>query len=199
MLEFWNERYAAEHYLFGTTPNKFLAAQQALFKPGQKVLAVADGEGRNGVWLAQQGVEVLSVDFSPVAQEKAKRLAAENGVAIRFELADLLNWEWGEKRFDVIVAIFIQFATAEQRPGLFASIKRALKPGGYLVMQGYTPKQVEYKTGGPSNPDNMYTEALLRESFADFDILQLREHEETIDEGTGHSGHSALIDLVARK
>jgi len=84
-----------------------------LFKPGQQVLAVADGEGRNGVWLAKHGVEVLSVDFSPVAQEKAKRLAAENDVAIRFELADLLNWDWGENRFDAIVAIFIQFAGPE--------------------------------------------------------------------------------------
>lgn len=199
MREFWDERYAAGHYLFGTEPNKFLATQGDLFKPGQQVLAVADGEGRNGVWLAKHGADVLSVDFSPVAQEKARRLAAEKGVTIRFEQADLLNWEWGENRFDAIVAIFIQFAGPEGRAHLFESIKRALKPGGYLVLQGYTPKQVEYKTGGPSNPENMYTAKLLRDSFGDFDILHLREHEDTIDEGPGHSGHSALIDLVARK
>lgn len=199
MREFWDERYAAEHYLFGTEPNKFLAAQGHLLKPGQQVLAVADGEGRNGVWLARHGVDVLSVDFSPVAQEKAKRLAAENDVTIRFELADLLNWEWGENRFDVIVAIFIQFAGPEGRAKMFDSIRRALKPGGYLIMQGYTPKQVEYKTGGPSNPENMYTGKLLRDSFGDFEIMHLCEHEEVVDEGPGHSGHSALIDLVARK
>lgn len=199
MQEFWDERYAAEHYLFGTAPNKFLAAQASLITPGQQVLAVADGEGRNGVWLATHGADVLSVDFSPVAQEKAKRLAAENKVAIRFEQADLLKWSWGENRFDVIVAIFIQFVGPTERAQLFDSMRQALKPGGYLIMQGYTPKQVEYKTGGPSNPENMYTEELLRDSFADFEILQLRQHEEEIDEGVGHSGLSALIDLVARK
>lgn len=199
MQEFWDERYAAEHYLFGTAPNKFLAAQASLITPGQQVLAVADGEGRNGVWLARHGADVLSVDFSPVAQEKARRLAAENGVAIRFEQADLLKWAWGENRFDVIVAIFIQFVGPAERAQLFDSIKRALKPGGYLIMQGYTPKQVEYKTGGPPNPENMYTAELLRDSFGDFEILQLRQHEEEIDEGVGHSGLSALIDLVARK
>lgn len=199
MREFWDERYAAEHYFFGTEPNRFLATQGHLLKPGQQVLAVADGEGRNGVWLASHGADVLAVDFSPVAQEKARRLAAENNVAIRFELADLLDWDWGENRFDVIVAIFIQFVGPEGRAKMFDSIRRALKPGGYLIMQGYTPKQVEYKTGGPSNPENMYTEKLLRDSFGDFEILHLREHEEVVDEGPGHSGHSALIDLVARK
>src|SRR3989338_4856690 len=122
MREFWDERYAAEHYFFGTEPNKFLATQGHLLKPGQQVLAVADGEGRNGVWLAKHGADVLSVDFSPVAQEKARRLAAENNVTIRFELADLLNWDWGENRFDVIVAIFIQFAGPAGRAQLFDSI-----------------------------------------------------------------------------
>lgn len=199
MREFWDERYSAGHYVFGTEPNKFLATQSHLLKPGQQVLAVADGEGRNGVWLARHGADVLSVDFSPVAQEKAKRLAVENEVTIRFELADLLNWEWGENRFDIIVAIFIQFAGPEGRAQMFDSIKRALKPGGYLIMQGYTPKQVEYKTGGPPHAENMYTAELLQDSFGDFEILHLREHEEAINEGTGHSGHSALIDLVARK
>jgi cyclopropane fatty-acyl-phospholipid synthase-like methyltransferase len=199
MREFWDERYAAEHYIFGTEPNKFLASQAHLLKPGQQVLAVADGEGRNSVWLARHGVDVLSVDFSPVAQEKAKRLAAENGVSIRFEQADLTNWVWGENRFDVIVAIFIQFVGPEGRSQMFEGIKKALKPGGYLIMQGYTPKQVEYKTGGPPHVENMYTPELLQDSFGDFEILHLNEHEEVIDEGPGHSGHSALIDLVARK
>jgi cyclopropane fatty-acyl-phospholipid synthase-like methyltransferase len=199
MREFWDERYAAEHYFFGTEPNQFLATQAHLLKPGQHVLAVADGEGRNGVWLAGQGVDVLSVDFSAIAQEKAKRLAAENGVPVRFEQADLMHWAWGENRFDMIVAIFIQFAGPEGRQYLFENMKKALKPGGYLILQGYTPKQVEYKTGGPPHTENMYTAELLQDSFGDFKILHLNEHEEVIDEGPGHSGHSALIDFVARK
>ena len=198
-LERWNSRFAAEGYLFGTGPNAFLAAQAARLRPGQTCLSVADGEGRNGVWLAKQGLDVLSVDFSPVAQAKAKKLAAENGATLCFELADLLRWEWGSARFDVIAAIFVQFADPAQRKEMFAHMKRALKPGGLLLLQGYTPKQIEFGTGGPPLPEHMYTPALLRESFADLTILHLAEHEEVIHEGTGHDGMSALIDLVARK
>lgn len=199
MNNIWNERYAGDDYHFGTEPNAFLASQQGLLKPGMSCLAVADGEGRNGVWLAQQGLEVLSVDASPVAQEKAKRLAEQRGVKVAFEQADLMQWQWGEDRFDLVVAIFIQFAPPGMRERMFADIKRCLKPCGLLLLQGYTPRQLEYKTGGPSQVENLYTGEMLREAFADMDILQLREHDDFISEGTGHCGKSALIDLVARK
>lgn len=198
-MSMWDERYAGEGYLFGTEPNAFLQSQQALLKPGMSCLAVADGEGRNGVWLAQQGLRVLSVEASSVALNKAKKLAQQRGVAIEFEQADLLQWEWGENRFDVIVAIFIQFVGPAQREQMFANIKRCLKPGGLLLLQGYTPRQLEYKTGGPSQAENLYTESLLRSAFADSEILHLREHDDFISEGAGHSGMSALIDLVAKK
>jgi cyclopropane fatty-acyl-phospholipid synthase-like methyltransferase len=170
-----------------------------LLKPGANVLAVADGEGRNGVWLAEHDLRVLSVDSSVVAQRKARSLAEQRGVALDFELADLLQWQWGENRFDVIVAIFIQFAAPEQREQIFANLKRSLKSGGLLVLQGYTPRQLEYGTGGPPNAENLYTEPLLRSTFADMEILHLREHDDLVSEGAGHSGMSALIDLVARK
>ncbi len=199
MMGIWDERYAGEEYHFGTEPNAFLVAQQHRLKAGANCLAVADGEGRNGVWLAQQGLDVLSVDASPVALAKAQRLAGERGANVRFELADLLQWGWGEARYDVVVAIFIQFVSPAQRGAMFASIKRSLKPGGLLLLQGYTPRQLEYRTGGPSQVENLYTEALLREIFADMDILHLAEHDSHISEGAGHSGMSALIDLVARK
>lgn len=198
-LNFWDERYAGEGYLFGTEPNVFLLSQQVLLKPGMSCLAVADGEGRNGVWLAQQGLRVLSVEASTVAMNKAKKLAQQRGVAIEFEQADLLQWEWGEHRFDVVVAIFIQFVGPAQREQMFASIKRCLKPGGLLLLQGYTPRQLEYKTGGPPLAENLYTEALLRDAFSDSEILYLREYDDVISEGAGHSGMSALIDLVVRK
>ena len=203
-MSIWNESYAGEDFFYGTEPNAFLVSQKALLKPGMRCLAVADGEGRNGVWLAQQGLEVLSVDSSHVAQAKAKKLAQQRGVAMLFEQVDLLQWDWpvlsgGENGFDVVVAIFIQFVTSPEREQVFASIKRCLKPGGLLLLQGYTPRQLEYRTGGPSQAENLYTEAMLRDSFADMDILQLREHDSVIREGSGHSGMSALIDLVARK
>ena len=199
MASVWDERYASEDYLFGTEPNAFLVSQHHLLKPGLSCLAVADGEGRNGVWLAQQGLQVLSVEASAVAQQKARKLAEQRNVTLDFELADLAQWEWGENRFDVVAAIFIQFAPPGLREQMFADIKRCLKPGGLLLLQGYTPRQLEYGTGGPSAAENMYTEPLLRAEFADMEWLHFAEHDEEVSEGSGHHGMSALIDLVARK
>lgn len=199
MTSMWDERYAGEDYLFGTEPNQFLVSQRHLLKPGMSCLAVADGEGRNGVWLAQQGLQVLSVEASAVALDKAKKLARQRGVAIDFEQADVAHWQWGENRFDAVAAIFIQFAPPALREQMFAGIKRCLKPGGLLLLQGYTPRQLEYKTGGPPAAENMYTLELLHNAFGDMEIMHLREHDDHIGEGTGHSGMSALIDLVARK
>ena len=195
----WDERYNVPEFIFGTEPNVFLTRQAYRLTPGQRVLAVADGEGRNGVWLAQQGLSVLSVEGSAVAQAKAKKLAQERGVSLDFECADLLQWQWGEARFDAVVAIFIQFAAPAGRKILFEGMKAALKPGGLLLLQGYTPRQLEFKTGGPSSAENMYTEAMLRELLAGWEILQLCEHDEHISEGAHHHGMSALIDVVARK
>jgi cyclopropane fatty-acyl-phospholipid synthase-like methyltransferase len=198
-MSVWNERYAGEEYHFGTEPNAFLVSQQGMLKPGMSCLAVADGEGRNGVWLAQQGLEVLSVDSSSVALEKAGKLAQQRGVNAKFEQVDLEQWDWGANRFDAVAAIFIQFAQPGMRENIFAHMRRCLKPGGLLLLQGYTPRQLQYATGGPSQAENLYTEALLRKEFADMEILHLCEHDDIIREGSGHSGMSALIDLVARK
>jgi cyclopropane fatty-acyl-phospholipid synthase-like methyltransferase len=195
----WDERYAGGEYFFGTRPNAFMVSQHHLLKPGMSCLAVADGEGRNGVWLVEQGLKVLSVDSSAVAASKADTLAQQRGVKLDFEVADLLNWDWGKERFDAVVAIFIQFATPAQREVLFKGIKQCLKPGGLLLLQGYTPRQLDYGTGGPPVAENMYTESMLRKVFADMEILHLLEHDGEINEGTGHKGMSALIDLVARK
>lgn len=199
MKEFWNQRYSGDEFFYGTAPNAFLASQRYRFKPGQSVLAVADGEGRNGVWLARQGLDVTAVDFSPKAVEKAQRLAGQCGVTVHHEISDLFAWNWGENRFDVIVAIFIQFVGPEQRRTLNELMLRALKPGGLLILQGYRPKQLEYRTGGPSSAENLYTAETLREEFSAMEILHLAEHDDEICEGVGHCGMSALVDLVARK
>ena len=198
---FWSARYrdAGDDYLFGTAPNKFLASQAERFSAGMKVLAVADGEGRNSVWLAEQGCAVTATEISPVALEKATKLARGRHVAVDFMQADILNWTWPTSAFDAVVGIFIQFVGPAERARQLAGIKQAVKPGGLLFLQGYTPKQLEYGTGGPSAVENLYTEALLREIFSDWEIVLLHEHEDLIDEGRGHSGRSALIDLIARK
>ncbi len=195
----WQTRFAAPGYLFGTAPNAFLKSQAHRLRPGQKALALADGEGRNGVWLAEQGLDVLSLDFSTVAQDKARALAGKRGVRLRVERADLSRWDWPVNEFDVVAAIFIQFADAVLRSKIFAGIKKALKPGGLLLLQGYSPKQLEYKTGGPSEIERLYTRELLEKSFADFSSVEIAEHDSAIEEGAGHAGMSALIDVVARK
>jgi SAM-dependent methyltransferase len=198
-LERWEERFSVPDYLFGTAPNEFLRTQAHLLPATGKALAVADGEGRNGVWLAEQGLDVLSVDFSPKALAKAQALAQARGVVLQTERVDLITWTWPTAEFDVVAAIFIQFATPEQRARIFAGIRQALKPGGLLLLQGYRPEQLAYKTGGPSQIENLYTRAMLTEAFAGFADLKISEHDSMTHEGTGHVGMAALIDLVGRK
>lgn len=195
----WNSRFAAEGYLFGKAPNAFLASQRERLRPGMRALCVADGEGRNSVWLARQGLRVTAFDFSPVALEKARALAGEAGVPVDYRQADVFGFEWAGATWDVVVAIFIQFATPEQRAWIFQRLRDALAPGGLLILQGYRPEQVGYGTGGPPHPENMYTEPMLREAFGGLEILHLASHDDVVDEGPGHSGMSALIDLVARR
>ena len=197
--DFWNARYNTDDYIFGTAPNVFLASQSALIRPGMRALAVADGEGRNGVWLAERGAAVHAIDCSPAALEKARKLARERGVTLQTEQADLLEWCWPEAAYDLVAAIFIQFAPPPERDRVIAGIRRTLKPGGLLILQGYTPKQLEFGTGGPPSAANMYTAELLRQWFGDWEILHLHQHESMIAEGSHHHGMSALIDLVARK
>lgn len=198
---FWSARYrdAGDDYLFGTAPNRFLEAQAALFRPGLRVLSVADGEGRNAVWLAAQGCAVTATEISPVALAKAQKLAHQQHVTVDFVETDILRWAWPQAAYDVVVGIFIQFVGPQERAQLFAAMREAVCPGGTLLLQGYTPKQLEYRTGGPGAVENLYTRDLLEEAFGDWEIIQLKEHEARIEEGRGHAGHSALIDLVVRK
>jgi SAM-dependent methyltransferase len=198
-LDKWDARFGGVQFHFGTAPNRFLASQARLLKPGMRALCVADGEGRNGVWLAGQGLAVTAFDFSPVGVEKARRLARESGVALEHHVANINAWDWDARQFDLVAVIFTQFATPEERERMFAGVVRTLAPGGILLLQGYTPRQLEYGTGGPKQIERLYTETLLRTSFASLEILHLAEHEEMVEEGHGHRGMSALIDLVARK
>lgn len=198
-LERWETRFSVPDYVFGTEPNAFLRAQKPLLPTRGRALSVADGEGRNGVWLAQQGLDVLSIDFSPKAQAKARSLAQARGVALRTELVDLTAWAWPRDEFDVVAAIFIQFVGPDERRRIFAGMRQALKPGGLLLLQGYRPEQLNYKTGGPSCVENLYTRAMLAEEFGSLSELNIAEHDSPTSEGAGHVGMAALIDLVGRK
>jgi 2-polyprenyl-3-methyl-5-hydroxy-6-metoxy-1,4-benzoquinol methylase len=195
----WNKRFENEGFIFGVEPNQYLRAQASLLAPGGRVLCVADGEGRNSVWLARQGHRVDAFDIAEVGVAKARKLAADSGLAVDYSVADCDHWAWAAQTYDAVVAIFVQFADPPMRERLFAHMVRSLKPGGLLVLQGYTPRQLEYKTGGPPILSHLYTEALLRSSFAALDLIDLREYEAELTEGTQHRGRSALIGLVARK
>ncbi len=197
-MSFWDQRYAQSGYLFGTEPADFLHDQAGVLAPGSRVLCVADGEGRNSVFLAGLGHEVTAFDASSVALEKARALAAEKGVSVDFHLSGIEDWDWS-RTYDAVVGVFIQFAPPDLRDRLFGWMGQAVAPGGLLLLHGYAPRQVGYGTGGPPNAENMYTEAMLRAAFGGWEILRLADYDAEIDEGEGHSGRSALVDLVARK
>lgn len=195
----WNERFATPEFLFGTEPNAYLARQARLLTAGQRALAVADGEGRNSVWLARRGLRVDAFDISSVAVDKARKLANGAGVEVDYRVCDCESWHWESGAYNVIAAIFIQFAAPPLRSRLFARMRETLRPGGLLILQGYTPKQLEYGTGGPGVLENLYTEELLRTEFASFQMLDLCIYEAVLGEGARHVGPSALVGMVARR
>jgi len=197
-LERWETRFRAPGYAFGKAPNAFLKAQAHRLRGRKTALSVADGEGRNGVFLAEQGLDVLSIDYSATALAKAQELAKERGVKLRTELADMMTWHWPQAAFDVVAAIFI-FVDPSERPIFFGQLKRALRPGGLLLIQGYRPSQLNYRSGGPPTAERMYTRTILQAGFGDMAELDIREHDSVISEGISHVGMSALIDLVAVK
>jgi SAM-dependent methyltransferase len=197
--ETWNRRFGEDDYLFGTEPNEWLREHAGVWPAGQRVLCVADGEGRNSVWLARRGLQVDAFDIAHQGVAKARRLAAREGAHVNYAVADCDSLVWPEGEYDGVAAIFVQFADPAMRARLFANIQRCLKRGGTLVLQGFTPKQLDYKTGGPPIASHLYTPDLLRQTFAEMDIAVLLEYEAEVREGTGHCGHSALIGMVARK
>lgn len=200
-MSMWDERYGSSEYHFGTEPNAFLRAHVGALPPTGRVLVVADGEGRNGVFLAQQGFDVVTFDASAVGVDKARRLAADRGVTIDARIGDVDTWDWGAETYEGAVAIFVQFSPPESRRAVWAGIARALTPGGVLLLQGYRVEQLAYGTGGPPVAEHLYTEDLIRAELgaAGLDIDHLVAHDDVVTEGRGHDGMSALLDVVAHR
>jgi SAM-dependent methyltransferase len=198
-LETWNARFARDDYLFGEEPNAFLRKHAHWIKPAGSVLCVADGEGRNSVWLAEQGHQVTSFDFAPNALAKAKRLAQSRHVSVDQQLGDAYSWPWSVRPYDALVAVFIQFLPPHRRDDAFAGMMSAIKPGGVFLLEGYRPEQVDYRTGGPPKREHMYTREWLERTFSGWKMLVLDDYDAEIHEGHAHDGMSALIDLVAKK
>ena len=195
----WNSRFDGDDYIFGTEPNEYLRRHASCWQAGSRVLCVADGEGRNSVWLAGKGLRVDAFDISEVGVGKARKLADAANVSVEFSVSDCDSWLWPTADYDGVAAIFVQFADPPMRERLFANMIRSLRTGGVLILQGYTPKQLEYKTGGPPLLSHLYTAEMLRNAFGSMEIVELLEYEADLTEGSRHRGQSALIGLVARR
>lgn len=200
--EFWDARYRGKDFLFGTQPNAFLASQAHYLKPGMRVLVPGDGEGRNGVWLAQQGLATDTVDVSPIGAAKAQALAKARGVQIGAQIADLLDWDWPAGRYDVVAALYIHFFDPD-RPRMHRAMLDALKPGGIVIYEAFRPEQLEYQkthgSGGPRTADMLCSRAKLQSDFAAAKFLLLEEAEVELNEGPRHKGAAAVIRAVVRK
>ncbi len=196
--DFWDSRYDEEGFAYGIMPNVFLSSFSDIFKTGQKVLVIGDGEGRNGVWLAEQGCTVVSVDSSRVGMVKAQNLATEKGVEIEAICADLNNWDWPESEFDFIVIIYVHFPP-DVRALLHHKVILALKPGGQLIMESFTPEQLNYSSGGPPVLEMLYTIDMIKEDFKLLEIQQLKECITELNEGKYHCGEAAVVRLLAKK
>ena len=194
----WDQRYNSEQYIYGTEPNDFLREQAGLLASGGRILCLAEGEGRNAVYLAGLGMEVTAVDASAVGLAKAQQLADQNGVAITTVQEDLSDFDPGHEQWDAIVSIFCHLPP-DMRQRLHKKVVNALKPGGLLILEAYRPEQLEYKTGGPPNAAMMMTEEVLRSELGGLHFDLLNSSVRTVIEGTGHTGRGAVVQLVALK
>lgn len=197
MNAMWDERYEGEDYAFGIDPNDFLRAEAGRIARGN-VLCIADGEGRNGVYLAGLGHAVLSVDLSSVGLQKAEKLAAARGVQIRTRVADLAEWPIEVERWDGIVSIFCHMPAA-MRAQVHQRVVAGLKPGGVFILEAYTPDQLAHGTGGPSSVDLLMTSAALKAELAGLNLVHNIQLERDVVEGSYHTGRAAVVQVVGIK
>lgn len=193
----WDERYSTKDYVYGTQANDFLAMQIAHIPKGQ-VLSLAEGEGRNAVYLAQQGYTVTAVDASQVGLDKAQRLADKAGVSINCVQADLAAYDFGENQWDAIISIFCPLPPNVRR-AVYQGVERGLKPGGIFLLEAYTPEQLQYGTGGGSDITLMQTKASLSEELSGLCFQHLIELEREVIEGIFHTGKAAVVQAIAKK
>jgi SAM-dependent methyltransferase len=192
----WDDRYADSDYLFGTAPNDFLKSVAERLPSNSRILCLADGEGRNGVYLATLGHKVTAVDQSRVGLEKAKKLAKQKQVSIETIKADLAEYDLGVESWDCIVSIFFHIPSAV-RAHIYPRIITALKPGSILILESYTPEQLNHGTGGPPIAELMLTKDELAQYFSEMNLEHLQELEREVIEGTGHTGLASVVQLLA--
>ena len=194
----WNKRFSIEDYLFGADPAQALVKLEHYLIPQGDTLVIADGEGRNSVYLASRGFRVTASDSSTVANVKAKALAASQNVEVNYQVEDFFDIDWSAKQYDNIVGIFFQFIPPDKIKQVLMALRTAIKKGGTLLIHGYTPQQIELATGGPKDVSLMYNKELFEDVFESVEILVNKEYQMQLSEGSGHKGQSALIDFVAK-
>jgi SAM-dependent methyltransferase len=194
----WDERFAPGAEAYGREPSRYLEEKRHLLRPGQLALVPADGGGRNGVWLARQGLRVRSVDFSPAGLARAREFASSSGVPLETELADLLAWTWPRDTYDLVAAIYFHLPSAH-RPRIHRAMLDALRPGGHVLIEAFHVDQLAYASGGPRDADLLMTEERLRSDFEAGDILECRQDRVVLDESRLHRGPAALMRLLVRK
>lgn len=194
---FWNERYAQSGFVYGTEPNEFLASVASRI-PSGPVLTLAEGEGRNGLFLASLGYDVTAVDQSEVGLAKARRLAEERGLAIRTQQADLAEYRIEPGVWSGIVSIFCHLPKSIRVP-LYAAVVEGLRPGGVFILEAYTPQQLGRGTGGPQSIELLASLDDLKRELAGLEFLHAQELERVVREGQYHTGLASVVQIVARR
>jgi SAM-dependent methyltransferase len=194
----WDERFQGGDFQFGEAPNRYLEELRPWFAPGMRALALGDGEGRNGVWLAQQGLQVTALDWSPVGMAKAAQLAARRGVAMRTEVADAAAWAYPAGGYDLVAWIYLHLPPAD-RAAAAAGVRRTLAPGGLLALECFTPAQQGRRSGGPKLPELLWSRAIVEELFGGMEVLELLEGTVLLDEGPRHQGPAEVVRALLRQ
>lgn len=192
----WNERYAVDEYVYGTEPNTFLVEHASLLKG--PVLSLAEGEGRNGVFLATRGLEVHCVDGSDVGLAKARQLAESRNVTIHTEVADLAVFEPEAGRYGSVISISAHLPSAI-RARLYPLVERSLQPGGIVLLEAYSEAQLPRDTGGPKDVDLLMSVAKIEREFPNLEPILLQELDREINEGTYHTGLASVVQFIGRK
>ncbi len=196
--EYWDKLYRRHEYVYGTAPNQYLLRHASLFQPGMTAFVPGDGEGRNGVWLAKKGLQVVSAERSPWGVAKGMRLARHHDVTVQFECCDLLDWEWPQKQFDVAVALYLHLQPRERKQ-VHRKLAHCLRPGGFVLLEAFKRSGRHSAKNSGRSDAALYTTALLARDFQRFKILELLENTVLMEEGPMHQGYAKVVRVLAQK
>ncbi len=197
-MTIWDQKYSTSDFLYGEHPNTFLVEQSSILKPRSKILCLAEGEGRNAVYLAKLGHQVTAIDLSQVGLDKLKKLAGQHQVSVETICCDLAHYPFQKEQFDAVISIWCHLPPL-LRKEIHQKVYETLKPNGFFILEAYTLKQLEYRTGGPSEPSLMMSIQSIQDDFKKLHWFYSQELERYIEEGSGHKGQSAVLQVVGQK